>query len=429
MKKRYIKLISLALCGIMALTGCSGGEGNPEATTESTTIGGDGISYVEVTDEEGKAVTDKEGNVVTSQVIEKLPEEKELNVGFIYSGKIAGDNMAETLDQARLQAEKTLGANTYYIENVLVSQFGEACAKLIEEKKCNVIVACSPKFASAMKSEASVNSSVYYIGIGGATATGNACTFQGAMYESAYVCGIAAAYNSSNNTIGIISDLSVLGCYSVINGFIQGAKELTDKSTDIRLNWAWSNKDDEVKAAIDDLVAKGCDVIFTCSYSDYAVSYCEKIGVKVVGMSYRTPELAPEHYLTGCYYNFGNFLIDTLRGVRYGTASAAIFKKGLSSGAVRVVDLGTACKEGTKEITNALYQLVTENKVAIFSGEIKDNVGIIRVEKGTSLTHDEIWRIEWLEQSVRSAGDFTQAIVNPQPSELQIIGGKDEEAA
>ena len=418
MKKIYKKLIALAVGCAMLMTGCGGGEG----TEEETTTDNDGFSYVAVTDEEGNEVTDEEGNIVTTQIIEKVEEEKELNVGFIYGGEIEGDVMAETMETARLQAEKTLGANTYYIENVLVSQFPDACAKLIEDKKCNVIVACSPKFANSVKTEAAANSSVYYISVGGESASSNLSAFQGGMYQSAYVCGMVGAFNSSSNRLGILADITVLGCYSTVNGYIQGAKELTELDTDVRLNWAWSTKDDEVKAAIDDLVAQGCDVIFTCSYSQYAIQYCEQIGVKVIGMSYRTPELAPTQYLTGCYYNFSTYLVDTLRGVRYGTASANIYREGLAAGAVRVVDLNENCKEGTDKIASAMYQLVTENKAAIFAGEIKDKNGTVRVEKGTILTHDEIWRIEWLDGCVEAAGDFTNPVTDPVAGELNIIG-------
>lgn len=410
--------MALTMGCVMMLTGCNGGDG---AETEATTDN-DGFSYVAVTDEEGNEVTDEEGNVVTTQIIERVEEEKELNVGFIYGGKIDGDVMAELIETARLQAEKTLGANTYYIESVLVSQFSDACSKLIEEKNCNVIVACSPKFANSVKTEAESNSSVYYISIGGESAASNLASFQGGMYQSAYVCGMVGAFNSSSNRLGILADISVIGCYSTINGYIQGAKELTELDTDVRLNWAWSNKDEEVKAAIDDLVAQGCDVIFTCSYSEFAIEYCEQIGVKVIGMSYRTPELAPTQYLTGCYYNFSTYLVDTLRGVRYGTASASIYREGLAAGAVRVVDLNENCKEGTDKIANAMYQLVTENKAAIFAGEIKDKNGIVRVEKGTILTHDEIWKIQWLDSCVQLASDFTQPITDPVASELNIIG-------
>lgn len=418
MKKRYKKYLALFMGAVMLLSGCSSTDGEDVTTTEDN----DGISYVTVTDDEGNTVTDDEGNAVTSQVIEAFPEEKELNVGFIYGGETEGDNMAESIEIARLQAEKTLGANTYYIENVLVSQFGEACAKLIDEKNCNVIVACSPKFANSIKAEAQANGSVYYISVGGASAASNLATFQGAMYQSAYVSGMIAAYNSGANRLGVLADISVLGCYSTINGFIQGAKELTELDTDVRLSWAWSSRNDEVEAAIDDLAEQGCDVIFTCSYSDYAATYCEKLGIKVVGMSYRTPELAPENYLTGCYYNFSTYLVDMLRGVRYGTASANIYKEGLGAGAVRLVDLGPSCKEGTEKIANAMYQLVTENKAAIFSGEIKDNTDKVRVEKGTILTHDEIWLIEWLDESVKAAHDFTKPVTDPVRSDLTIVG-------
>ena len=410
MKKH--RLLSLILAGCMFLTGCSG-DGDDGSDTSDTTE-----PYVEVTDKEGNPVTDEEGNVVTS-IISLIPDEAELNVGFIYPGVAGADAVSQIFEAAREQAERVLNANTFYVENVLVSQFEDATAALVSYG-CNVIVAASSRYANAVFAEAKANSKVYFISVGGTKNSFNLACFQAEMYKAAYVCGMAAAYNSDSNILGVVADPAILSCYNIVDAYILGAKELTEANTDVRLNYAWGSNDEENRQAIDDLIAQGCDVIFTASYSTFAVEYCEKKGVKVIGMAYNMPELAPECYLTGCFYNVTLFIIDMLRTVRYDTSESVTYLGGINEGAVRVVDFNESCKKGTVEICDALYQLCADGKAVIFNGEIRDNRGNIKVEKGTVLQSAEILSVDWLEESVTVENDFCAPVVEPIGSDFVI---------
>lgn len=409
--KKY-RLLSVILAGCLFLTGCSGGDGDGDGE-ETTTA-----PYVEVTDSDGNPVTDDEGNIVTS-IISLIPEEKELTVGFIYPGTAGGDAVSQIFETARVQAERTLNANTCYIENVLVGQFEDATAELVAGG-CNVIVATSSRYANAVYDEARANSKVYFISVGGVKNTFNLACFQGEMYKAAYVCGMAGAYNSNNNILGIVADPSILSCYNIVDAYVLGAEELTEGDTDVRLNYAWGNNDSENREAIDDLIDQGCDVIFTASYSTYAVEYCEQRGVKVIGMAYNMPELAPENYLTGCFYNVSIFIIDMLRSVRYNTSSSVTYLGGINEGAIRLVEFNESCKAGTEDVCGALYKLCAEGRAKIFNGEIRDNQGNIKVEKGAVLTGSEILLIDWLEEYVTEVKNFCAPVVDPQGSDLVI---------
>lgn len=411
------KALSLLLAGCLIITGvgCNGGEA--EESTETS----EEQPYVTVTDENGAPVTNENGEVVTS-VVSEVPEEPQLKVGFIYSGTAGGDSASEIFEAARAEIERSMdNTSTCYVENVLVSQFADATAVLVEAG-CNVIVSTSNRFSNAISEEAKVNSGVYFISFGGNEARANLGCFQGEMYKGSYVCGLAAAYNSNSNIIGIVADSSVMSVYNIVDGFIQGTKELNDKTNpDFRLNWAWGFNDDETKAAIDDLVAQGCDVIFTATYSKFAVSYCEEIGVRVVGLAANLPELAPENYLTGSFYYLSIFLIDQLRNVRYAMGKTPeIYMGGVREKAVRLVDFNENCREGTKEICDVLYQLAFDEKTLIFTGEVRDTAGNVKIEKGATLNTDQIIDIDWLAENVSVEKDFSAPQLEPVESDLTI---------
>lgn len=414
-KKKFLSLL-LAGCLIITGTGCNGGdsEGNEESSTSNT-------DYVTVTDENGEAVTDENGEVVTSSLTE-LPPELELKVGFIYSGSAGGDSSSVIFEAARAEIERSLdGAATCYVENVLISQFPDATAALVNAG-CNVIVSTSNRFANAIHEEAEANSNVFFISFGGQKTRMNLACFQGEMYKCAYVCGLAGAFNSESNVLGVVADPSVMSVYNIVDGFIQGTKELNDKTrSDVRLNWAWGYSDTETKQAIDDLAAQGCDVIFAATYSEYAISYCEEIGVKVIGLAYNTPELAPTTYLTGCYYYLSLFLIDQLRNVRYAMNKVpSVYMGGVREKAVRLIDFSDNCREGTADICDVLYQLAFEEKTLIFTGEVKDTDGNVRIEKGTTLTSDQIIGIDWLADSVTVEKKFCSPQLDPVESTLIV---------
>ncbi|MCM1055104.1 MAG: BMP family ABC transporter substrate-binding protein [Bacteroides sp.] len=413
-KKKALSLL-LAGCMIITGTGCNGGEAEePEESAEAQ-------DYVTVTDENGAPVTNEEGDVVTSLLSEE-PQELELKVGFVYSGEAGSDSAGETFEAARAEIERSLdNTHTCYVENVLVSQFADATAALVEAG-CNVIVSTDNRFANVIYEEAEANNSVYFISFGGDKPRANLACFQGEMYKGSYVCGLAAAFNSDSNILGIVADPSVMSVYNIVGGFVQGIKELNDKThPDVRLNWAWGYSDEETKAAVDDLAAQGCDVIFAATYSKYAVSYCEELGIKVIGLAPDMPQLAPTQYITGCYYYLSIFLIDQLRNVRYAMGKApSVYMGGVKEKAVRIIDFSESCREGTKDICDVLYQMAFDERTRIFTGEVKDTYGNVKIEKGATLSSDQIIDIDWLPENISVENDFTSPQLDPVEGSLEV---------
>lgn len=414
MKKR--KISALLLAGCLLFTGCNNTE-EAEATTTA-------IPYVTVTDAEGNPVTDENGDIVTS-IEGQEPPEKELKVGFIYPQQAGGDALSDVIEAARLESMRVLGAKTYYVENVLVSQVEAATAALVQEG-CNVIVGCSAKFANAIHDEALANSKVYFVSIGGSDALGNLACYQGEMYRGSYLSGITAGFNTESNILGVVADPSVLNVYNVIDGFVMGAKEISEKDTDVRVNWAWGQNDSDTMNAINNLREQGCDVIFTATYSKFAVQYCESLGIKVVGMCSDTPELAPKNYLTGCFYNMSLFLVDILRSVRYDTTKPVVYQGGINEGTIRMTKLGDICFEGTDKIFDASFQLCKDGKVSVFKNETKDTEKSIRIDKGVTLNASQIMAIDWLEESVRAENDYRTPTLEPIESSLTVYPGQVE---
>ncbi len=393
-----IKYFILLLSCIFAFTACDGGEQQTEDTSDTSVT----------------CATDEDGN--------EIPPPAPTKVGFVYNGLVENGGTINEFEAAREQIEKALGVETCYIESVLVSDFAEAADILIADG-CNVIVAASTKYSNVVKKTSQSNADVDFISFGGDSALSNLASFQSKLYQTANVCGLVAAYNSDSNVLGILCDPNCYMAYTIIDAYALGAKEITGAATDIRLNWAFSDQQKHIEEAIDDLVSQGCDVIMCYTETDFAVEYCEELGVKVIGNSYNMPELAPENCLSGFFLNLNTYLVDTVRSIKNDLFTGSVYEGGISEGAVRLVDINTArCYEGTKEVADTLLGYVKSGSSVIFMGEIKDNNNTVKVEKGQSLKHSQCVTIQWLDSAVRRIIDFTEPVLEPVTPDFDIKG-------
>ncbi len=407
--KRTKKWISILLAGAM-LTSFSACNNEPEETEET-----DDPAVTAVTDEEGNPVTDEKGNLIPAEPV----EEKVYKVGFIYNSEVDDGSTNAIFENAREQLEKTLAVETCYIENVLVSEVPVAVREL-QDDGCNIIVSASAKFANSIAKEANASADTYYISFGGESSGPNYSSFGGELYQTANVCGIAGAYNSDSNTLGIIADPSSYNVYAIIDAYVLGAKEIMGAQTDVRLNWVWSDNEEKIEAAIDDLVAQGSDVIMCYTESDIAAKYCEEIGVKVIANSCNLPEIAPNNYLTGFFFNSSTFIVDTVRAIKAENYVSSVHSGGIPAGTARLINFSPSCREGTDTIATKLYEYVKSGQAHVFTGEIKNRKYDVMVEKGQQLDFSSIRKIDWLILGITAVTDYTDVIESPSPSDMVI---------
>jgi len=428
-------LIITAAC-VLTFSGCSGDE--PEEEVPMKTVAVTDEEGNPVTDDKGEpvmtevpletvAVTDEEGNPVTDEngeqifEYEALPEEEKIiyKVGFVYSGFVSDGATNGAFEVARAQIERSLGLETCYVENVLVSEFPEA-VNTLKDDGCNIIVSCSPKYANSAFRENKTSTDTYFISFGDAGTGAHLTSFGGELYQTANVCGLAAAHNTKTNVIGVVADPGEYNAYGVIDGFALGVAEIMSAKADLRVNWAWSNSKSEIEAAVDDLIAQGCDIIMSYMETDYPVRYCADKNVKVIANCYNMPEIAPDNYISGYFFNFSTHLVDVIRSIVNDNFNPEVYSGNVASGMVRLVNFGLSSEKGTEDICNKLYEYIKAGNAKVFTGEIKDTEGSVMVEKGQSMTFDNIQKINWLVQSVRKAGTFTEITDNPVGSDFSI---------
>ena len=345
----------------------------------------------------------------TADDIEQEPIEHK--VGYIYYGSVRNSTHNLIMENSRIQLEKNLGVETYFIEDVFVKNFMDAVELLIEYG-VTIIVSTSQAFENVAERAATENKSVQFISFGNSSTRMNLTAFQPLLYQPANICGLAAAYNSESDSLGVVVDDRMFNSGGVVNAYLQGAREVRTTNLVTYVNYASSESDSEVRAAIDDLVAKGNDVIMLYLSTDYGIRYCEQIGVKVVAFSRNLPELAPNNYITGFFFNLDSYITEQVRFIQNDAFFPITTFGVLDTGHVQMIKLNDNVNEGTSKLTDFLYDALTKND-RVFVGKISDIFGNTVVEHGITLSFRDVLNIKWLDSSATDrVGKFTEPLAD-----------------
>ena len=357
-----------------------------------------------------KANGDEELEDETAVVKEDTPVVHK--VGFIYRETIKDSVHNAIWESARVQVERNLGVETCYVENVLVVNFREAVDLLVDDG-ATVIVSTSDSFAKSLETVSMHYRDINFISFGGESTRINLTTFSPLLYQPANVNGLVAALNSRTGSVGVVADSRMFNCAGIINAYIEGARLGFGPHFSVYVNYAMSGNKEDIERAIDDLVSKGNDTIMLYLSTDYGIKYCEEIGVRVIAYSPNLPELAPNTYMTGFFFNVDSYITEQVRFIQNESLLPSNTRGDMASGHVRPIQLNPneqIVSYETKSLADVLY-LAVKNNDGVFKGEIVDNQGQVQVRHGVTLTYREVFKIEWLDFSVGNrVGRFSEPI-------------------
>lgn len=352
----------LAVCVALGTAGCDGG-GESAATGEGT------------------------AEPATSE-----PVEETVKVGYVFNGRADGGGTTEEINSQRLKAVSHSELLTEYIDNVTISDFEEA-VKTLAEDGCTYIVAASPVYAHVIPSVAGKYMNINFVSMGSHVSTANVYAYTEAPYQAGYVAGLAAAFNSENEKVGVVADIGQYYYVPFINAVTLGAQLVYENASVVA---ATASEDDEIRKAVDALVSEGCDVIVSCTESSETAEYCEGRGIKFVGnTNYGADAENYENMLMYYYSSRDSFFLSQFKQITLGTWLAEEYVGSMANGIINVSEALPASKAGTQELMSTLSAKVAGGQAYIFSGEMKDAGGNIKYTQYDSMTVNEIYNMEW----------------------------------
>ncbi len=385
--KRIAASTALALA-VTSLAGCGGESGSTsEGTAESTAEAEDEV-----------------------QTVAKL--------GFIYNGSVDGISFAADCNRQRIAAEQYTNVESEYIDNVNVGDF-EKAVKMLVEDGCNYIVSGSPVFSHTINPVSQSYMNINFIDYGSSMRSVNIFAYTESVYQAAYVAGMAAAYNSTSEKIGIVVDPSMLYTVPVTDAVQLGAQLVYATAQTV---YATARADSEIRNAVDALAKKGCDVVISYTASSETVDYCNKKGIKVIGcLDYRENASDYENLLMYFYSCRDSFYLAQYKAMEQETWQPEAYLGSVGNGVVRISDALASAKDGTQDIMNKLIPKVASGSAYIFSGQLKDVNGSIMQREDDYMSTSEILALSWYVEGVDLSLDtFIVSKENPDVVEMVI---------
>lgn len=357
--------------------------------------------------------TAETGEAVTSEV-----EEPAIKVGYIFKGEVDLGGYSYEANLQRLAASKYTNVESYYIDDVNITDFPEA-VKRLADIGCTYIVSGSWQYHNMLSDVAGKNMNLNFISHGARIRTVNVSAYTDQMYEGSYIAGMAAAYNSESEKIGIVVDPSMIYSRAVVNAAALGSQLVY---TDAEMVVAYASTSSEIRDAVNAIVAKGCDVIISYTESPETVSYCNSKGIKVIGnMDYGKNAADYENLLMYFYADHDSYYLAQSKMIQLGTWEADEYIGTLANGVVNVSSALAAAKAGTQDIISALVPKVATGQAYIFTGELKNSDGNVVILQNESMEPAEVYQMDWYVKGVNSElGTFVVPKDNITSGDLSI---------
>lgn len=325
-----------------------------------------------------------------------------IKVGFVYNGFINDNGYTESHDQGRL-ALKEMGIPTMYIENVPDDDMYcyEVIGDMIEEG-CNVIYGISYGFQKAFQKAAEDYPNVIFGHCSGVKLLPNLSIYFGKMYQARYLSGIVAGLKTNTDKIGYVAAYPISECIRGINAFALGVQSVNPRAK-VYVSWTntWYDPMKEKNVAVK-LLEEGCDVISQHQDTPAAQLAAQDAGAWCLGYNFAPEKIvAPDAYLCAPVFHWEVFILEDVKMILDGTWKSRSYWEGLDKGIVDLSPFSELCVFEMKEKVFRAKNRIINGDLKIFSGELYDNEGNLRLQKNELMTDDEIWNMDWFVKGVQ----------------------------
>lgn len=326
-----------------------------------------------------------------------------VGVGFIFIGTRDDYGYNQAAYEGSLAVEEQLGdrVTIYRQENIPeTSEATRALDQMIQQGATILFPTSYGHLDPALES-AEEHPECIFFHQGGLKTADNLGTYFGTIWESFYLCGMAAGMSTETNQLGFVGSFPIPQVLLNINAFELGAKAVNpDATTTVIFTGSWSDPAAGTNAA-NSLIDGGADVIAQHQDSTKTIiGVCESRGVKSVGIHADASELAPEGWLTGAVWNWGPLFVDMAETALDGNFDGSIYdgkyRGGLKEGVVDIAPFGQNVSQDIQDAVNAAKEQIISGELFPFEGEIRDQDGNVKIEAGVRPSVDELETCDYL---------------------------------
>ena len=388
-KAVHTKITCIILMGALLLGGCGGqaviddyatNEGYDMAATAKKAPGAD-----EEAAEDAVWAGEKEAAGIPKDEIKvgilHLSDPAE-GSGYTFTHDLGIQGMQMNLGLADEQIIRKLNVNDGDADAV------EAALQECVEEGCHIIFATSWGYMEPVAKMAEKYPDVYFSHGTGYMSNGkNFNNYFGRIYQARYLSGIVAGMNTKTNKIGYVaaqgSDNSEVT--GGIDAFAIGVAEVNpDAVVYVKVTDSWFDPEAE-KAASDELLGMGCDVMAQHCDTPYPQTLAQEHGVYGIGYNSDMSKETPDSCLCSVIWNWSAYYTAAVKSLIDGSWDGSNYYGGYADGLVEITSPADFCAEGTAEKVEEAKAEILSGNCNVFDGVLETNTGETVGEEGKTL--------------------------------------------
>jgi basic membrane protein A and related proteins len=324
-----------------------------------------------------------------------------LGIGYIYVGPVEDFGWTHAHDVGRKAVEAELGdqVKTTFVETVKEGPDAERVIAELASKGNKLIFTTSFGYMNPTLKVAKRFPDVKFEHATGYKRDVNVSTYNIRFYEGRYVQGVIAGHLSKSGIVGYIGSVPIPEVVMGMNAFILGMRTVNPKAR-MKIVWvnAWydpGKEGDSAKALID----QGADIIAQHTDSGAPLQVAQQRGVLGFGQASDMISLAPKAQLTASVDFWNPYYIQRAKDVIGGTWQSQDVWGGFKSGMLVMAPYANM-PDNVAAAGKAAEAGISDGKIVVFQGPIKDQSGADKVPTGTALDDGAIAGMNWLADGI-----------------------------
>jgi basic membrane protein A len=326
-----------------------------------------------------------------------------LHVAFVYVGPIGDFGWSHQHDEGRkaLQAKLGEAVKTSYVEKVPEGPDAERVIRQLAGSN-QLIFTTSFGFMNPTERVARQFSKIKFEHCTGYKTLPNLAVYNARFYEGRAVAGAIAGNVSKSGVAGYVGSVPIPEVVMGINAFTLAARKVNPEFR-TKVIWvnSWFDPGKESDAA-KSLVDQGADVLCQHTDSPAVMQTAESRGVLAFGQASDMREFGPKAQLTALMDNWSNYYIERAQAVIDGTWKTSSVWYGLKEGMVQLAPYGPGVTDTARAAAEKVKADIIAGTLHPFSGPIHDQKGDQRTAAGSTVSDEDLQKMDWYVQGVQA---------------------------
>lgn len=223
-----------------------------------------------------------------------------------------------------------------------------------------------------------------------------------------YVAGMLAGKMTKTNKLGIMAGIPTPESYRIINAFTLGAQK-TNSNIKTMVIWTHSSSDKNLaKGATLELLKNGHDIIaqdleIPGTGTQKAIELYAGLAGATKESSSDLSKIPSKIVLTSAIYKWSRKFTEIVQQIVAENLKQEAFWGDWNDGVVDLAPLNNKVPEAIKEMIReeiGRFKSGEKSISTIFTGEIKDNSGKVRIPSNATIGQEELWKMNWLVEGI-----------------------------